>query len=159
MSEDNQLFRKKSLESISGPEEITDYIRVVGLNVWVVLIAVIVLLIGVVVWGYFGRLETVHNSIAIVDDQLAVCYVPADTVGEIDEDSNICIGEKEGNIISVSSEPVHAGEVYNKTQLSQLNFGEKEILYAVSADINLADGNYDAQIIVERIHPMDFVMN
>ena len=54
---DNQLFRKKSLDKVSSPEQLNDYIRVSNPGVWIALSAVIVLLFGVCIWGIFGRLE------------------------------------------------------------------------------------------------------
>ena len=44
---DNQLFRKKSLDKVSSPEQLNDYIRVSNPGVWIALTAVIVLLFGV----------------------------------------------------------------------------------------------------------------
>ncbi|MBQ6441596.1 MAG: hypothetical protein IJJ13_03260 [Lachnospiraceae bacterium] len=55
------VFREKSLERISEPEQLHDYIRVTSPGVWLVLLAVIVLLCGVVVWGIFGKL-TLHDA-------------------------------------------------------------------------------------------------
>lgn len=48
----NPIFRQKSIEKITSPEQINDYIRVSNPSVWMVLAAVIVLLAGVCVWGY-----------------------------------------------------------------------------------------------------------
>ena len=48
---EQSLFRKKSLDRISSPEQLNDYLRVTNPTVWVVLGAVILLLLGVIVWG------------------------------------------------------------------------------------------------------------
>ncbi|MBO6196194.1 MAG: hypothetical protein J6O61_08635 [Butyrivibrio sp.] len=53
----SELFRKKSLERVGAPEELNDYIRVTGLPVWIVLIAMIIMLVGMLVWGIFGTVE------------------------------------------------------------------------------------------------------
>ena len=50
-NEQTSLFRKESVESIQSPEQLNDYMRVTNPSVWVVLIAVIVLLAGMLVWG------------------------------------------------------------------------------------------------------------
>ncbi len=50
------IFREKSLERISEPEQLHDYIRVTTPGIWLVLIAVVILLAGVFVWGIFGTL-------------------------------------------------------------------------------------------------------
>lgn len=54
----DQIFRKKSLDRISSPEQLNDYIRVANPGIWMILAAVIILLAGVCVWGIFGHLDT-----------------------------------------------------------------------------------------------------
>lgn len=47
----NSIFRKKSIDKVTSPEELNDYIRVVSPGVWLVMAAVILLLAGAIVWG------------------------------------------------------------------------------------------------------------
>ena len=54
----NQLFRKKSLERVSSPEQLQDYMRVTSPAMWMVLGAVIVLLAGLLILASVGHLET-----------------------------------------------------------------------------------------------------
>ena len=42
----SNLFRQKSLDRISSPEQLNDYIRVSTPSVWMVLIAIVILLAG-----------------------------------------------------------------------------------------------------------------
>ncbi len=60
MSEENQktIFRDKAVERAGSPESLNDYIRVTTTPVWLVLIALLVLLMGIIAWGIFGRVET-----------------------------------------------------------------------------------------------------
>lgn len=51
----SEIFREKSLERVSSPEQLNDYIRVTTPSVWLVLIAVIFLLIGGLVWSIMGK--------------------------------------------------------------------------------------------------------
>ena len=55
--EERSIFRKKSIERVSSPEQLNDYIRVTTPSVWLILIAVIILIIGTLIWGVFGRIE------------------------------------------------------------------------------------------------------
>ena len=45
------LFREKTLERISSPEKLTDYLRVTNPGIWAVLGAVIILLGGLFIWA------------------------------------------------------------------------------------------------------------
>ena len=56
------IFRQKSMQKITSPEQMNDYIRVSNPSVWMILAAVIVLLAGVCVWGVFGHLDTVLQT-------------------------------------------------------------------------------------------------
>ena len=60
------IFREKSLEKIKSPENLNDYIRVSNPAVWLILAAVIFLLIGILIWGFFGHIDTTVNSYAVV---------------------------------------------------------------------------------------------
>ena len=51
MGEKEQLFREKTMERISSPEQLTDYLRVTNPGIWAVLTAVILILVGIIAWA------------------------------------------------------------------------------------------------------------
>ena len=53
MDEKNNIFRQKSMERLSSPEQLNDYLKVTNPAVWVVLAAVIFLLAGLFIWSFF----------------------------------------------------------------------------------------------------------
>ncbi|MBQ3268331.1 MAG: hypothetical protein IJH09_00260 [Clostridia bacterium] len=53
------VFRKKSLDRVSSPEQLNDYIRVTTPSVWLVLGAIVVLLAGMLAWSVLGTVEAV----------------------------------------------------------------------------------------------------
>ena len=53
----SEVFRKKSLDRISSPEALNDYIHVTSPSVWLVLIAIVVLLLGMLAWSVLGTVE------------------------------------------------------------------------------------------------------
>ena len=71
----HSVFRQKSMEKITSPEQMNDYIRVSNPSVWMILAAVIVLLIGVCVWGAFGHLDTVVQTGGICEDGRLTVYL------------------------------------------------------------------------------------
>ena len=52
------LFREKSLERVSSPEQLDDYIRVTTPSVWIVLAATVIILAGMLAWSVFGTVIT-----------------------------------------------------------------------------------------------------
>lgn len=57
-----ELYREKSLERITSPEQLNDYIRVTTPSVWLVLISVIIMLIGILSWCIFGEVTMTEQD-------------------------------------------------------------------------------------------------
>ncbi len=70
----NNIFREKSLERVSSPEALNDYIRVTTPSVWIVLAATVLLLVGMLVWSIFGTVE-VHNEDGSTQEIAPITYV------------------------------------------------------------------------------------
>ncbi len=70
----NSIFREKSIERVSSPEELNDYIRVTTPSVWLVLAATVLLLLGMLAWSIFGTVE-VHNEDGTTQEIAPITYV------------------------------------------------------------------------------------
>lgn len=70
------LFREKSLEALDSPEALNDYLRVTSPRVWLVLAAVIALLVGAILWGVLGRIDTTRQVAVVTTEKGTSCYVP-----------------------------------------------------------------------------------
>ena len=57
----SELFRKKSMDRVSSPEQLNDYIRVTSPGLWLVLAAVVILLAWMLAWSILGTVE-VENA-------------------------------------------------------------------------------------------------
>lgn len=68
------IFREKSIRRVSSPEQLNDYIRVTSPSVWIVLIALVVLLLGMLAWSVLGRIE-VHNEDGSTQEIAPITYV------------------------------------------------------------------------------------
>ena len=68
------IFREKSIERISSPEELNDYIRVTSPSVWLVLAALIILLAGMLAWSVLGTVN-VHNADGSEEEVHPIVYV------------------------------------------------------------------------------------
>lgn len=53
----NSLFRKKSLEHLSSPEELDRLIVVSRSGLWLSLLAVAIIILASLSWGWFGRID------------------------------------------------------------------------------------------------------
>lgn len=70
----NSLFRQKSIDRVSSPEKLDDYIRVTTPSVWITLAAIVILLIGTIVWGIFGEL-TIHNDDGTAETVAPISFI------------------------------------------------------------------------------------
>lgn len=131
-----EIFRKKSLDKLKSPESLNDYIRVTTPGVWLLLAAVVLLLVGVVLWGVFGHIETTVGGDIHVKDGEAFCYVLPDDIDRVKAGAAVRCGDAVGTITEVLDADC-----------------------CVRVDIELSDGHYDAEIILESINPMSFVIN
>ena len=92
---ENGIFRKKSLDKISSPEQFNQYLCVVNTGVWLVLAAVFLLLSGFCIWGFFGALKTTLPVAAAVDGGNMVFYVPSEQAQGIEEGMKVEVSDVE----------------------------------------------------------------
>jgi len=50
------IFRQKSIDRISSPEQLHDYIKVSSPGAWLVLVAIIIFLVGALIWSVNGSI-------------------------------------------------------------------------------------------------------
>ncbi len=137
MGEDRKsVFRNKTLERISSPEQLTEYLRVTNPGIWMVLSAVILLFIGVFAWACIGTLETRADAKIIVSDDTAT-IIMVDPV-EI----------KAGMTVNVASQQFVIASVQED------EYGRNTGI----AVVMLPDGTYDGTVVTESVHAIDFLI-
>ena len=70
----NGIFRQKNIDKVSSPEKLDDYIRVTTPSVWITLFAIVILLVGFIAWGIFGKL-TVHNEDGTTETVAPITFI------------------------------------------------------------------------------------
>ena len=154
-----QLFRKKSIDRVSSPEQLDAYLRVANPGVWMVLIAIAVLLMGVCAWGILGHLDTMVDAVAVCEEGSVTLYVKDEDGNRVRTGMEVQIGETTCAVVSVSPLPINAGTELSDYARHVGSFAEADWVYAVQTDAQLAESIYSAKIIVESVSPMSFVVN
>ncbi len=134
----NQIFRKKSLERVSSPEELNEYVRVIRPSALILTAAIIIVMVGGLIWANFGMLESRINTVVSVNDGVATCIVQKSAVDVVTSEM----------FIEISDEEFPIGHV-------ALTTGESGLQYEIMAEARVANGVYDAWIVKEKIRPMD----
>ena len=103
--EESTLYRQESMERIQSPEQLNDYMRVTNPSVWVILIAVILLLVGVLIWSAAARIDSYAAGTAQVQDgAMVMVFDDADQAKNVEAGMAVTVGDSASVISSVGSE-------------------------------------------------------
>lgn len=159
MNEKKSIFRKESLERVSSPEQLNDYIKVSRPGVWLIMAAVVALLLGVIVWSVFGTLTTSIDAVAGVSGGKAVCYVSIDAAEGIEVGMPLKIEQSTGTVTNIIATPMEVTEDFDAYARFLSGFESGDFVVGLQADIDVPDGIYAAKITVESVSPISFILN
>ena len=161
----NTIYRKTSLNKISSPEQLNDYIKVSNPAAWVVLSAVFILLAGVIVWSITGGLPAGITANGISKDGEILCYLDQKEVARIKSGMEVKVNGEPGRIMTVSEIPLSLEEASSNIDsdfvkdiltLSQWNY---KVMISVAESVPDDKIYYDISIITEKMAPIDFLLN
>ncbi|MCI2055599.1 MAG: hypothetical protein LKJ86_00475 [Oscillibacter sp.] len=155
----NAIFRKASLDRVSSPEQLNDYIKVSRPGVWLILGAVVVLLIGVCVWGVLGSLTTTCDGVAVVQGGAATCYVSVEDAKALAAGMEVQIDGAVGSVQSVAAVPVEVAADFDAYALYLSGLKPGDWVVPVEVEVSAPNGAYMASIVVEAVSPISFVLN
>ncbi len=157
MSEQKKLFREKSLEQFSSPEQLNEYIHVTSPSIFMMLGAVIAILIGTVIWGLTGTIST-HTAVsAVCNDGNLTAYIDSQYAADLSADSVIEVNGTEYAITAVTNQ-ARAGEILKAEELPKYGISANSLVIGVSASTSLADGVYEATVIMMKMRPADLII-
>ena len=134
------LFREKSLKRITSPEELGDYLKVTSPAVWMVLAAVILLLVGILIWSTTASIDSFVTGTAQVESgTMRVILDDEQFADSVQPGMTVKVGESESRISSIGTGPSGAP-------------------FAM-AETTLADGSYPAQIVLRRTQVIRLLFN
>ena len=136
MNGNSPLFRQKTIDRISSPEQLTDYLRVTNPGVWIILAIILLLLGGLGAWSAIGTLETKADVKVAVEDHRATVLSPDGA--ELAEGMPLRVSGQEGMIASAETD----------------EYGR----YVGTTELALPDGLYEGTVVTETIHPIDFLL-
>ncbi|MBR5091605.1 MAG: hypothetical protein IK093_19455, partial [Ruminiclostridium sp.] len=130
----NKIFNQQALDRINSPEQLHDYMKVTNPGIWTILAAVILLLGGMFAWASVGKLETTANAMAVIENGTATVMITEAATSKITSEMSVRIDSQD-------------------YQISTVKYDDYGRAFAF-APVTLADGNYDAKIVVETISPL-----
>lgn len=79
-----EIFRKSSLEKMTTPEDLDELLRVNSLRTWLVFVAVVIVLAGMLIWLFFGSISHDVNGFGILKTQELPREIVASCTGQVD---------------------------------------------------------------------------
>ena len=154
------IFRQESLDRISSPEQLNDYIKVANPSVWVIIAAAILLLAGLLAWSALGTVETTVRDTFYVQDEVAYGYL-ADA-SDVAAGMEARFGEHVGTVSAVSAQPRSSREIEARYSddyvVHMLGVGDWDYEIAVSVP-GMEDGLAEGTIVTGNTRPVTFIFN
>ncbi len=136
-----ELFRKKSLDKVKSPENLDDYIQVSNPGVWLLLISVVILLAGACVWGIFGHIDSTVETSVRADNETLVCFVANEAISSVQEGMTVKFNGFEAVIAEIGTNE------------------ENGYVCVLKSGLTIPDGSYEGIIVTKSIKPLSFIMN
>ncbi|HAG68914.1 MAG TPA: hypothetical protein DCL38_02960 [Lachnospiraceae bacterium] len=156
----NGLFREKSLNRMASPEELDNYLKVTNPGTWFILSAVVVFLAGLMIWGYFGRLESTMTGFGRMDDGRFVIYVTGDRFMKLKLGMQVKADKESGQISELSPYPVPASDILTDALIQRTGYESNTPLYPVITNLKVSEGStFEAIITLESLKPLELIFN
>jgi hypothetical protein len=81
----SELFTRRSMESMSSPDQMKTYLRVTGMPIWIVVIAIIIALTGLLVWSSFVSITSYTDARGTVKDGVLVVMLEDDEANALEK--------------------------------------------------------------------------
>ena len=143
------IYREKSLKGVSSPEELKgvsspeelgSYLRVTSPAVWLLLIAVILLLAGMLLWSSTVSIDSIAAGTARVEDgSMVLTFDDEQIAAAVKPGMTVRIGESEGRISSIGTLP--SGGLF------------------ATGEIALSDGSYPASVLLRKTQVLKLLFN
>ena len=147
------------MDKVSSPEQLQDYVRVANPGLWMVLLAIVILLAGVVAWGCIGRIDTTLSTAIVTDGGIAVIYIGESNMEKIEVGMTVRSEDQEYVITEIAQVPIKVDGSLTDYAIHASGLTVGEWVYEVSIDGVHSDGVQKADIVIESISPISFILN
>lgn len=136
MEKSGAFYRRNTMDRISSPDQLTDYLRVTNPGVWLLLASIILFLAGVFVWFTIGTLESTAPVKVSVENRKAT-VIPREMTA-LSEGMPLRVASGDYTLNSIGTDE------YGRT------FG--------AAVVPLPDGLYDGTVVTEQTNLIRFLL-
>jgi len=157
--EKNKIFREKTLNKVSSPESLNDYICIVKPGVWAILVAIIVLIVGTLIWVSTLTIatDTVKCAAVVKNNEVSV-YFNKDDRSKVESGMEFEILDQKYEIPDTE---IKGKKLYKETDSNVLSIlgDEEDFYYCLKLYIDLPNGVYESRIISADINPLELIFD
>ena len=103
MSGDNEMVQ--SARRMSSPEQLNDYLKVTSPKIWVLLVAVVLLVAGLLLWSSFTTIESYATGTAHAEaGELVVVFEDAAQAKQVQPGMTLEVGDAQAEILTVGTD-------------------------------------------------------
>ena len=147
------------MDKVLSPEQLQDYVKVANPGLWMVISAIVILLAGVVAWGCFGKIDTTMSTAIVTDCGNAVMYIGESDVEKLEIGMTVRSEDKEYKITAIAETPIKVDGSLTDYAIHASGLTVGDWVYEVSIDGEHSDGVQKADIVIESISPISFILN
>ena len=128
------------MEDLSSPDQLRDHLKVTGMPVWIVMIAVLVLLAGFFVWSAFASFTSYTSVKGIVKGGVLTVVLQEEEISDIADSKMVC----------------RVGDVESDLRVSGMDAEGNRI---AAGKVTLPEGTYDVRIGYRQMKAIELLLN
>ncbi|MDO4188537.1 MAG: hypothetical protein Q4D29_06055 [Lachnospiraceae bacterium] len=159
---DNNIFREKAIDRIKSPDALDEYIKVANHGTWMCLVAILVFVVGGIIFSIFGNLESKVPTAVVVSDNDAVCYLCDEKIQYVSDDMWVEIGNVRYKLGEHSSEmkKLRVDDEDDEKLLYIMGNEADGWYYSYPFEVSgLEEGTYKGEMIIDSVRPISFLIN
>ena len=125
---------------VSSPEQLNDYLKVTSPKIWLLLVAVVLLVGGLMVWSYFTTIESYATGTARASaGELTVVFDNAEKASKVHAGMEMEVGGMQTEVLTVGT--------------------DKNGNMVASAQASIPDGVYDVRVGYSTAQVISILLN
>ena len=133
-------MESQSDRRISTPEQLNDYLKVTTPRIWLLLIAIVLLVAGLLLWSGFTTIESYATGTArAVGGELTVRFDDANKASKVQAGMEMEVGDVRTEVLTIGK--------------------DEDDQYVASAHANIPDGSYQVRVGYKTTQVLSMLLN
>jgi hypothetical protein len=107
----------------------------------------------------FGKLETRESAVLTVSSGVGHMYLSYDQLEKVTSSTTVRADGHEGTVIGIDYTPIKIDEAFDIYTRQLGKMIDDEWYYDVSVSIDMEDGIYSSEIVIDSVSPVYFLFN